>query len=129
MAWENYTDRLTLNLKKTHFLDFSCGIREDINLQLNGQDIRKQKETKYLGLTITDDLRWEKHISNTIKELNKLIPIYYSLRNSLSKRKLLMLFNSLSFSKINYAIEIYGKRNNKWLTQLQKTQNRLLNNI
>lgn len=29
-------------------------------------------------------------------------------------------------SVINYGIELYGKNNNKWMIQLQKTQNRLL---
>jgi len=37
-----------------------------------------------------------------------------------------MLYKSLALSKINYGIELYGRRNNSWLTQLQKTQNRLM---
>ena len=44
----------------------------------------------------------------------------------LPRSKLLMIFKSLSFSKINYSIEVYGKKNNKWMMKLQKCQNRLL---
>ena len=30
------------------------------------------------------------------------------------------------FSKINYAIELYGRKNNQWFRQLQKSTNRIL---
>ena len=37
-----------------------------------------------------------------------------------------MIFKSLSVSLINYGIELYGRHKNKWIDQLQKTQNRLI---
>ena len=102
------------------------GEKENFNLLINGQRVKREHESKYLGLIISDDLKWEKHIKKLIKDLNKHIPIYYILRNYLPRNKVLMIYKSLSLSKINYAIEIYGKKNNQWMSQLQKTQNRLL---
>jgi len=37
-----------------------------------------------------------------------------------------MVFKALALSQINYAIELYGRKNSTWIKQLQITQNRLL---
>ena len=36
------------------------------------------------------------------------------------------IYNALVTSKINYGLELYGRKNTKWLCLLQKTQNKLL---
>ena len=88
--------------------------------------ISKFNYTKYLGLIIQDDLKWNKHINNLINKLNAQIPLYFTLRDTLPKDKLNIVYKSITFSLINYGIELYGRKNNIWLKQLQKTQNRLL---
>ena len=120
------SNSLTLNTDKTHYLDFSTKKIQDPHLTINDQPIIKQNETKYLGLIIQDDLKWNKHINRLINKLNSQIPLYLTLRDVIPKGKLKIAYNSLAFSLINYGIELYGRKNNKWLNQLQKTQNRLL---
>ena len=117
---------LKLNLKKTHFRDFSKHKNINLSIQINGTKLIQQKHTKYLGLLVQDDLNWDEHIKTVIKRLNKQIPLYYCLRDIIPKRKTNMIFKSLSVSLINYGIELYGRHKNKWIDQLQKTQNRLI---
>lgn len=112
--------------KKTHFLDFSSTKDNTIKLKLNDEDIKQVKATKYLGLMFQDNLKWDIHIQSVIKKLNSQIPLYLALKNLLSTNKLSIVYKSLSMSTINYGIELYAKHNNKWMNQLQKTQNRLL---
>jgi len=124
--WLN-KNRLTLNTKKTHYLDFSNKKDKKITIQINNENIDQVNETKYLGLTIQDNLKWNKHnIQNTINKLNRQIPLYYALKDNLPQKHLNIVYKSLSFSIINYGIELYGKNGSKWMSQLQKTQNRLL---
>lgn len=75
---------------------------------------------------IQDNLKWNTHIKGIINKLNCQIPLYLTLKNILPPNKLNMIYKSISMSVINYGIELYGKNNNKWMIQLQKTQNRLL---
>ena len=99
-------NRLTLNLNKTHWLEFSKNKSADLSLEINGNKIKQQKSTKYLGLVVQDNLGWSEHIKTLIKKLNKQIPLYYSLREIIPETNISMLYKSLSLSLINYGIEL-----------------------
>lgn len=121
-------NRLTLNIAKTHYLIFKKTNRDTphFSLKLGDETIKEENETKYLGLIIQNNLNWNIHISKTINSINKLIPLFYQIRRFLTPNKRLLIYKSLVLSKINYAIELYGRKNSNWLKQLQTTQNRLL---
>ena len=120
-------NRLTLNVNKTHFIDFSKNkSNETLTLKLNNDQITQVKETKYLGLIIQENLKWDSQIKSIINKLNSQIPLYHTLKCIIPKKELTLVYNSLSVSIINYGIELYGKSKNNWYSQLQKTQNRLL---
>lgn len=120
-------NKLTLNTKKTHFVDFSKATNNsNLILSINSEKIEQKNYTKYLGMIIQSDLKWNKHINDVIKKLNSQIPLYYQIRHILPANHRIMIFNSLSLSKINYGIELYGKSKSTCFNQLQKTQNRLL---
>jgi len=121
------SNKLTINLEKTHFVDFTKN-KKDYNFTLKYNDILiQQKETtKYLGLALQQDLNWNIHINNIVNKLNSLIPLFYQIRDILSKNKKIMIYKSLALSKIIYGIELYSKNSNKWLQLLQSTQSRLL---
>jgi len=126
--WLN-RNRLTLNTAKTHFVNFSKQSKNhniNINLRIENDQISEQKDTKYLGLTIQNDLKWDKHIKNVINTLNSHIPLYYQLRDITPYCKRMMIYKALSHSIINYGIELYAKSESAWINQLQKTQNRLI---
>ena len=126
--WLTY-NKLTLNVDKTHFVDFSKS-KECINipktLKINNKIINEQDHTKYLGIIIQGNLKWDKHIDYLVKKINSRIPLYYQIRSIMPRNKRLLIYNSLSLSHIIYGIELYGKRNNNNLKRLQKCQNRLL---
>lgn len=121
-------NRLTINIKKTHFVDFSIKnrINTTIDLRLKNNIIEQVKETKYLGIILQEDLQWDSQIKLIINKLNSQIPLYNVLKQYIPKKSLSLIYNSLSLSIINYGIELYGKNTNKWVNQLQKTQNRML---
>lgn len=120
------SNRLTININKTHYIDFSKSKERNILLKLGASIINQERETKYLGIILQNDLKWESQIRNVIQSVTKQIPIYYILRTFVPKNKLLQIYKALTFSKINYGIELYGRKDTSWLKQLQKAQNRLL---
>ena len=120
-------NKLTLNFDKTNFIIFSKRPPNiNLNLHIGDTKIKNVASTKYLGLNIKQDMKWQIHINNVINKLNQLIPIFYSIRNIISTEKKLIIYNALVTSKINYGLELYGRKNTKWLCLLQKTQNKLL---
>ena len=122
------SNSLTLNVKKTHFVDFSTNKvrQEPFSIKIGDIAIEEATITKYLGMTLQNDLKWDKHIQNIIKAINSKIPLLYQLRNIIPNSKKIVIFNSLIMPTIIYGIEIYAKNSNSWTKLLQKNQNRLL---
>ena len=121
-------NKLTLNLKKTHYLYFSKRqiLSPDLNLYIGGHKLNRETQTKYLGLIIQDDLKWNSHINIVIKKLNRFIPMLYNTRKFLNKEQQLTIFKALIFPIFNYGIELYGNSTNYMLHQLQNVQNKIL---
>jgi len=121
-------NRLTLNTGKTHYLVFTKSKTESppIKLSLGQVIISRKCETKYLGLIIQENLNWNNQIKSIINKINRLIPLFYHIRKLFPRDKVILIYKALVTSKINYSIELYGRKNSIWLKQLQKSQNRLL---
>jgi len=122
-------NRLTLNIDKTYFIDFSNKRNQEetvLTLKIDSKPINQVNQIKYLGLTFQSNLKWDSHINNIIKKLNKQIPLYYQLRDFIPATKKITIYKALSLPNILYGIEIYGRKETLWIKQLQKTKNRLL---
>ena len=122
-------NKLTLNVKKTHCLLFTNLIENDdriIQIKIGENKIELKKSTKYLGLHLQADLKWQTHINYILNKLNRYIPLFYNIRGYLNKFQKLVIYNALIFPVINYAIELYGCSATTFLKQIQITQNRLL---
>lgn len=122
------SNALTLNVDKTHFVNFSKTQRNENEIILKiGTDVLSEKsDTKYLGMTLQNNLKFDKHIKAIISSINSKIPLFYQVRENIPQKKKIMIFNSTVLPNILYGIEIYAKRSNSWLPMLQKAQNRLL---
>ena len=97
-----------------------------LSLKIGDTLIQEKTKTKYLGLIVQSDLKWDNHIIQLTNRLNSLIPLFYQIKNIIIKEKKILIYKALGFSKINYAIELYDSRNSTWIKHLQKTQNRLI---
>lgn len=122
-------NNLTINLNKTHYVIFRTPRNKEtptLNIKMGQHILKKHTNTKFLGLQFQENLKWDAHTNDILMKINKCIPIFYNLRNILSYKQLIIIYNGLIFSKINYGIEIYAKSYNLNLEKLQKAQNRLL---
>ena len=67
------SNKLSLNILKTYAMKFSVGKGENtkkLSLQLNDTIIPLVTHTKFLGVTIDEDLNWSKHINNIISKIS-----------------------------------------------------------
>lgn len=72
-----YANKLSLNVKKTHFMlfrgnrmnmDLSCD-----TLNLGNQEIHRVKCAKFLGLYVDDQLEWDEHIDSVAKKSYQVV--------------------------------------------------------
>ena len=123
-------NRLTINCEKTNFMIFtpyksdvdSC----NLNLYLNNFKISKVPITKYLGVQIDEHLDWKIHIQTICQSLRKYVGIFYKLSLKLPQKVLKMLYFSLIYPHILYAVEIYANTYLVYLHDLIILNNRIL---
>ena len=126
-------NKIKINYSKTHFIVFTY--RKSINIPLlkfGNFNITEAISTKFLGITIDKNLKFEQHISNTTKKISKSIGILYRLNSYMPQNILRTIYNTLILPYISYAIEAwYGAPENirHWVFVLQKKAVRAINSL
>ena len=83
----------------------------NFKIDLNGIIINREHTVKYLGLFIDDNLKWTSQINCLSTQLARCTGLFYILRNFVSRETLCMLFYSLVYSRIQYAITAWATAN------------------
>lgn len=102
----------------------------EIKLSLNGAEIERVYETKFLGVIIDYKLCWKPHIEYIKRKLSKSIAILYKTRDLLNKKCLHILYCSLIMTDMSYCVEVWGnvyKTNIDSIIKLQKRAIRIIN--
>lgn len=113
---------LSLNLSKTKFITFSPNSTgqppQNVSLKLHLNcsrsadcvcpSISKVKATKYLGLTVDENLRWDLHIKSICNKLKFVSYIFYRVKRVLELNELKIIYHALFQSIIEYGLIIWG---------------------
>jgi len=108
------SNRLTLNLYKTQFLDFRTKhfLKDDVKTMSDQKYISNANEVSFLGLTLDSALSWKKHID---KLTGKLCSACYALRHIkevVSKDTLKSVYFAHIHSLLRYGIIFRGNSAN-----------------
>jgi hypothetical protein len=107
--WFN-TNLLSLNLDKTHFMQFvtknSSSI--DFNIMHGNKKIAHVYNTKFLGLTLDNTLSWRTHIDTIIPKLSSASFSLIVAKPFLSQDSLKMVYYSYFHSIITYGLIFWG---------------------
>lgn len=113
MLWSD-NNSLVLNPLKSKFM--VLGSRKMISAILSvkpkvvirGEQIDRVEIACNLGLTMDPQLRFEKHISNSMRSCFYRLKLLYSIRDYLSVDLRKQLVDSLILSRLNYCDTVYG---------------------
>ena len=124
-------NKLTLNIKKTHYIIFH---RKKIVIQIppvkiGNTVLERVDSTQFLGLTIQDSLKWDKHIQRVCEKISKLCGILYLTRHQLTTRALKQIYYSLIYPNITYCITVWGSAGKTKVTQIVTAQKRVIRTI
>ena len=80
---------------------------------------------KLLGVTIENNLKWDKHIQSTIKAASSSLYLLRKCHKIFNKQQLIMLYNSFVLSKLCYAASAFISLPQKHCRPFKKLQTRV----
>lgn len=123
-------NKLTLNTKKSSFTIFRSPRLKIENIPdkitFNNSEILRAKSVKYLGVTFDEFLNFKEHSSIVCNSLKKYFRIFYNIRRYINKQQVCTLYYSFIYSRIKYAITVYGANSEGNIKKIQTMQNKLL---
>ena len=128
LIWLN-TNRLSLNVMKTHFILFKSKnriINSSPKLFINGTEIDCVQKTKFIGAILDSDLKWDHHISLIKSKIAKGIGVICKARKVLEIKTLTTLYYSMIYPYLTYCVEVWGNAGQTRLESVLKLQKKVI---
>ena len=124
-------NKLSLNVSKSKYMVFhspqkAISTLKSLKPTINGIPLSKTTEFNFLGTIITETLSWKAHSNYVGNKLARTIGIMKRLKHTLPRSSLLLLYNSLFASVINYSTLVWGLTSAERLIKLQKKAVRII---
>ena len=125
--WLN-SNSLALNISKTNFVIFSAKNKpvKPVTIIINRHAIEQKDHVKYLGILIDSKLSFKQHITSITKKISRAIGLLYKLRHYVSKKVLIMMYYSLIYPFLIYALPVYGTANHIHLNSIHLLQKKVV---
>lgn len=128
---KNFLDQnnLLLNAKKSNIIFFSPRQNKiDLNpqIKINNELLLKTNETKFLGLTIDENLSWNKHVENVVSKMASGIYALWQMSKISDLDTLKTLYHALIQSHVHYGISIYGATSKQNLDKILLKQKKAI---
>jgi hypothetical protein len=82
-------------------LDFS-------NIRINGSNLEIINHIKILGLTISNDLKWNQHVNNIVKKANKRIYFIIQLKRAkIPQSEILLFYCTCVRPTLDYSTQVF----------------------
>lgn len=134
---------LFLNFQKTNYLCFSNNIIQsqlhpygslEIKIHMNNCSnshtncfqIEKKDTSKYLGIFIQENLKWDRQVDKILNQLRLLTYCFRRLKSVFSEKQLLTFYNSLVKSILTYCITSWGNLNNKLYQKVEVLHKKII---
>ena len=124
---------LHINKKKCCYIYFSPKKRGDTDditnnhhLNIDGAIIKRVRHTKFLGVTIDDQLNWKPHIDSLNKKLKSACGRIYRIKNCLPEALHKQIYHTLFESHLSFGISVWGGVGSSRLAPVFKTQKKCI---
>lgn len=106
-------NNLLINIDKTKIMNFKQRTIHTLGtIQHDGKEVKSTLTTKFLGLHIDDNLKWQSHIEFVCKKLSQSAYHLYMLATKVNLPTLLISYHGLVASRLRYAIIFWGNATN-----------------
>lgn len=123
-------NKLSLNTKKTKAMIFHTPNRNVVvpDIHIDDCHIEYVTQFNFLGLILDKHLKWKPHVEMIRKKISKTIGVMNRLKNTVTSETLLIIYNSLILSYLNYGIINWGC-NSESLFKIQKKAIRVIGKV
>jgi hypothetical protein len=124
-----YTNLLSLNLDKTHFIQFVTKNSSliDFNITHGNKKIANICSTKFLGLTSDNTLSWRTHMDTIVPKLSSANFAMTAVKPFLSQNSLRMVYYSYFHSIMTYRLIFWG--NSHYSNIIFRLQKRIIESL
>lgn len=118
-------NKLHINTSKTKLLKFwTVRTPMDLQIEFGGATITESESVKFLGVVLSKDLKWKKHIEYVRKKVSPALGILFKFKHKFSTEIKKSLYFALIHSHLTYNICVWGF--GPGLSNCQVLQNRAL---
>ena len=109
------TNRLSLNIAKTEFMVIGSNQRihalsnNQIDIEIDGNSIKKVKEAKSLGLFIDEQLSWTKHVEEISEKLSSIKGALKRIKPFISESTALQMYQALILPHFDYCSPVWDE--------------------
>ena len=103
-----------------------------IKICIGNHEIKRVNSTKFLGVQIDANLIWKEHVDDICTKISRTIDVLNSLKETIPRRILLTLYNTMILPYISYCNIIWGSCALYLLNRtfvLQRRAMRIINNV
>ena len=121
-------NKLSLNVKKTHYMIFNGKrkLKYQISLNIDGESINEDDKTKFLGVIIDKNLTWKSHIQYICGKVARGIGIIIKARKWLNQDSLLGLYYSFIYPYFIYCNQVWGTTYKTYIEPLTVLQKKII---
>ncbi len=96
-----------------------------LTLSLSNQQIPLVEHFKYLGVTISRNLSWSQHITNTVRSSKQQLGLLHRKLKDASQQSKLKIYRSTVLPKLEYCAAVWDPHQSTLTKQLENTQSLL----
>jgi hypothetical protein len=127
-------NKLSINAGKTNYMIMGTPqktfkFKSKTYIELDGNRLTRVNRTKFLGVTIDENLSFKYHTEAVSNTISRNVGILNKLKHFLPKNILLCIYCSLVQSYLTYGILAWGNTHNIYLDNLLKLQKRAVRYI
>ena len=120
-------NKLSVNASKTNYMLLGTNhklsrLDENASIILDNTHLKRVNDTKFLGVTIDENLNWTNHIETISKNISRGVGIINKLKHFVPEGVLYSLYCTLILPYINYGIIAWGSSNKSNLDRILKLQ-------
>lgn len=122
---------LVVNLEKSKYLLFNTKpeLCKPFQILLDGEQIERVRVTKYLGVLLDDNFKFDEHIDNICKKLHAAVFVLKTLARFCDLNTLTIVYHALFVSHVQYCINIWSFGKTKKIEKVFNIQKRAIRTI
>ena len=116
---------MSFNVKKCNVMTITNKKKKILSSYgMEGSNLERVSEAAYLGITITSDLEWRKHVENITSSAERLLGFLWRTMHKCPRNLKSKAFTAIIRPKLDYAATVWDPHHTTQINKLERVQRR-----